>query len=126
MCQMLLSINPEYVQKIIDGTKRYEYRKCRCREDVDRILIYSTAPVKQIVAEAEIDEIIEDNIQNVWNQTKKYGGVSYTFFCQYYQGKEKAIAYHLKNIEVLKHPLSLEEVGVSYAPQSFRYLNTSV
>lgn len=31
MCQMLLSINPEYVEGILQGIKRYEYRKFRCR-----------------------------------------------------------------------------------------------
>lgn len=39
MCQILLSINPEYVQKIINGTKRYKYRKFRCRKDVDSFAV---------------------------------------------------------------------------------------
>ena len=55
MCQMLLSINPEFVESILNGTKLFEYRKFRCREDVDKIIIYATAPQKQVVAEAEIE-----------------------------------------------------------------------
>ncbi len=62
MCQMLLSINPEYVASILQGKKIYEYRKFRCRDDVDKIIIYATAPQKQVVAEAEIADIIEDDI----------------------------------------------------------------
>ena len=42
MCQMLLSINPEYVESILNGTKLYEYRKFKCRDDVDKIIIYAT------------------------------------------------------------------------------------
>lgn len=36
MCQMLLSINPEYVESILQGTKLYEYRKFRCRDDDEK------------------------------------------------------------------------------------------
>lgn len=38
MCKMLLSINPEYVKSILEGEKVYEYRKFRCREDVNKIV----------------------------------------------------------------------------------------
>lgn len=34
MCQMLLSINPKYVENILNGRKFYEYRKFKCRDDV--------------------------------------------------------------------------------------------
>lgn len=125
MCQMLLSINPEYVESILKGTKLYEYRKFRCRDDVDKIIIYATAPQKQVVAEAEIEYIVEDEILNVWHQTKKYSGITYSFFRKYYKGKKKAVAYRLKNVVVYDKPLSLKDLGVSCAPQSYCYLSTS-
>lgn len=125
MCQMLLSINPEYVESILKGTKLYEYRKFRCRDDVDKIIIYATAPQKQVVAEAEIEYIVEDEILNVWHQTKKYSGITYSFFRKYYKGKEKAVAYRLKNVVVYDKPLSLKDLDVSCAPQSYCYLSTS-
>lgn len=123
MCQMLLSINPEYVQSILQGTKLYEYRKFRCRSDVDKIIIYATAPLKQIVAEAEIASVVEDDVLSVWKQTKEYSGVTYSFFRKYYKGKKTAVAYRLKNIVIYDEPLSLEDIGVSCAPQSYRYLS---
>lgn len=73
MCQMLLSINPQYVASIIKGSKLYEYRKSRCRSDVDKIIIYATAPQKQVVGEAEIEEILEDDPLTVWDMTKEIG-----------------------------------------------------
>ena len=39
MSKMLLSINPQYVEHIFSGKKRYEYRKFRCRKDVDKIYV---------------------------------------------------------------------------------------
>lgn len=123
MCQMLLSINPEYVASILQGKKVYEYRKFRCRDDVDKIIIYATAPQKQVVAEAEIADIIEDDVLSVWRQTKNYSGITYAFFRKYYKGKKKAVAYHLKNIVVYEKPLALKDIGVSHAPQSYRYIS---
>ena len=122
MYQMLLSIKPEYVASILQGKKQYEYRKFRCREDVNKIIIYATAPQKQVVGEAEIADIIEDDVFTVWDLTKAYSGITYNFYREYYNGKKKAIAYHLKNLIIYDKPLTLNEIGVSCAPQSCRYL----
>ena len=54
MCNMLISINPQHVENIFNGTKKYEYRKIRCKQDVDKIIIYSTYPIKKIVGEAKV------------------------------------------------------------------------
>ncbi|MBE5850507.1 MAG: hypothetical protein E7298_10170 [Lachnospiraceae bacterium] len=122
MCKMLLSINPEFVTKILSGDKQYEFRKFRCRDDVDRIVIYATAPMKVIVGEAEIDTIIEGDVLNVWEKTKDSAGISYPFFRQYYKGKSHAYAYRLKNLIIYDKPKTLSDIGVSCAPQSYRYL----
>lgn len=126
MCQMLLSINPEFVTNILQGKKLYEYRKFRCRNDVDKIIIYATAPQKQVVGEAEIASILEDDLLTVWHQTKKYSGITYNFFRKYYKGKKVAVAYQLKNLIIYDKPLTLEDIGVSCAPQSYRYISTVV
>lgn len=123
MSQMLLSIKPEYVTSILNGEKLYEYRKFRCRDDVDKIIIYATAPQKQVVAEVEIADIVEDDVLSVWRQTKEHSGISYSFFRKYYKGKKTAVAYHLKNLVIYDKPLALSDIGVSCAPQSFRYMS---
>jgi predicted transcriptional regulator len=48
---VLLSIKPKYVKAILNGTKKYELRKSafRCKEDIERVYIYATSPVKKIV-----------------------------------------------------------------------------
>ena len=61
MCKLLMSINPEHVENILSGEKRYEFRKTRCKEHVDTILIYSTSPVMKIVGEVEVKGIIKDS-----------------------------------------------------------------
>ena len=54
MCAILLSINPNHVENIMNGTKRYEYRKVACKRQVDKILIYSTNPIMRVVGEADV------------------------------------------------------------------------
>lgn len=123
MCKILLSINPEYVKRILAGSKKYEFRKTKCKEKVDRIIIYCTAPVKQVVAEADIDMILEDTPTKIWSKTKNKSGVTEEFFFKYYEGKDKAIAYKLSNLNIFEKPKSLQDYGVSAAPQSFVYVN---
>jgi len=119
---MLLSINPEHVENIINGNKLYEFRKVRCRADVDSIVIYSTSPVMQVVAEAMVDNIIEGSILEVWHLTKEYAGVSYPFFRKYYKGKKTAVAYKLSDVTEFEEPRELTEFGITHPPQSFAYI----
>lgn len=125
MCKMLLSINPEHIENILSGKKLFEFRKVRCKQEVDKIIIYATAPQKMVVAEAEIEEIIEDEINEVWKQTKEFAGISYEFFRAYYKGKKKAVAYRLRNVEAYEQPRPLAEYGIQYPPQSFIYLKAA-
>jgi predicted transcriptional regulator len=122
MSQMLLSINPEHVENILLGNKRFEFRKVRCRTDINRIIIYSTSPVMRVVAEAEVLGIIEDNPDSVWNLTFEYAGISKSFFDRYFEGKEKAVAYHLGKITKYSRPKTLSDYGINFAPQSFVYV----
>lgn len=122
MCKMLLSINPEHVENILSGVKKYEFRKVRCRSDVNKMIIYSTAPVMAVVGEAEIINIIEDEPEKVWELTADYSGINKDFFDKYYREKDKAVAYKLGKIKKYIKPLKLSDFGINYAPQSFVYI----
>lgn len=123
MCQILLSIKPEYVEKIFEGTKRFEFRKVKFkRNDVTKIIIYSTSPVMKVVGEAEITETIENTPSLLWEQTKEYAGVDKKFFDKYYEDREKAVAYKLGKVKKYVKPFQLEDLGIKKAPQSFMYL----
>jgi predicted transcriptional regulator len=120
---MLLSINPEHVENILSGKKQFEFRKTRCRETVDSIVIYSTAPQMRIVAEVVIEDIIIGDLLEVWRLTKQYAGISYQFYRSYYKGKKIAVAYKLGAILEFQEPLMLSDLGLTHPPQSFAYLD---
>ncbi len=122
MCNMLISINPEHVENIFNGSKKYEYRKIRCKQDIDKIIIYSTYPIMKIVGEARVEEILEDSPDNIWKETKRYSGIDLKFYQEYFKDRNKAIAYKLTNIKKYSNPKDLSSYGIKTAPQSFVYV----
>lgn len=119
---MLLSINPEHVENILKGTKKYEYRKRRCRRAIDKIVIYATYPVMSVVGEVTVEDVIEGSPDAIWSLTSQRSGISKHFYDQYYKGHDKAIAYKLGGIEKFQTPKALSDYGIHSAPQSFLYI----
>lgn len=124
MSKILISIRPEYVDKILSGQKRFEFRKRRCAQEIDAIIIYETAPVQLVVAEAEVVQIIKKTPQLLWEQTKDFAGIDKEFFDQYYNGTNIAIAYELGRVTCYNPPRSLADYGIMNAPQSYTYVNS--
>lgn len=123
MTTLLLSIKPEHVARILDRSKKYEFRKTVCRKPVDRIVVYCTSPVKKVVAEARVSDIIVDKPERVWNLTCNASGITKDFFDSYFRDADLAVAYHLDNIEEYASPKQLSDIGIKNAPQSFLYLD---
>lgn len=124
MCKILISIKPEYVNEILSGRKKYEYRKVKAKKDnVDKMIIYATAPIMKVVAEVEILKILEDTPYLIWENTKEYSGINKSFYDKYYENRNIAIAYQLGKIEKYDEPKELRDLGISYSPQSFIYID---
>ncbi|MHA1679426.1 MAG: hypothetical protein ACTSUE_00305 [Promethearchaeota archaeon] len=122
---VLLSIKPKYVNRIIDGTKKYEFRKAIFKQPdrVDRIYIYSSSPVKKIVGSFAIERILEDNPVNLWSKCWDDSGIEETKFFTYFEGKEKGFAIKIKDLDVFDVPVDPREIFDNFhAPQSFRYM----
>jgi len=122
MNTILLSINPEHLDKIFEGTKTFEFRKVSCKREVSHIVFYCTFPVMKVLGEAEVDEIIEDHPDGLWEITSEGAGISKTFFDEYYNGRSKGVAFSLKNVTRFEDEKELSDYDVSAPPQSFAYL----
>jgi len=124
MCRILMPINPEYVDEILAGRKKYEYRKIKAkRNNVDKMIIYSTSPIMKVVAEVDIKEILEEDPEKLWEMTKNESGISKDFYNKYYKNRDTAIAYKLGTIKIYDKPKNLDDIGINYVPQSFVYLD---
>ncbi|MDK1717052.1 ASCH domain-containing protein [Dellaglioa algida] len=123
--RVLLSIKPEFVEEIISGRKKFEYRKkIFKRTDVSSVVVYATKPYGKVVGEFSIGNIIQDEPSKIWNKTKKYSGITEEFFNEYFNGRELGFAIQIKKFIEYKDPLELSNFNenIKSAPQTFCYI----
>lgn len=125
---VLISIHPEYVEKILSGEKEWEFRRVWTKKPVDYLVVYSTSPVKRILAIVETGKEIRGSIFKLWKLSRDYrGGVSRRKLYSYFHGKKEGIAIQIKKKHIFKDGIDPKEVfGDDFrAPQSYQFLNES-
>jgi predicted transcriptional regulator len=121
---VLLSIKPEFVDMIFSGHKKYEYRKTIFkRKDISRVVIYATAPISSVVGEFEIESILFDDVNMLWEETKMHAGIDENFFFEYFTEREKGYAIKIKSYEQYARAKKLNDIYHSVPPQSFAYID---
>lgn len=122
--KVLLSIKPEFVDRILEGTKKFEFRKNSFkRQGITTVVVYSTMPVGKVVGEFDIEDVISESPELLWQKTGQAAGISKEFFDEYYLGREKGTAIKVGNVIIYERPLCLSELGENITPpQSYRYL----
>jgi len=123
---LLISIHPEHVDKILSGEKKWEYRKSIFRKDkneIDQAYIYCTSPVKEIVASFKIGRILKDSPEELWKQTKKESGTDKQQFMEYFDGHEVGYSIEITGLEKLEESVDpYEEIEDFHAPQGYCYI----
>ncbi|KAI1146914.1 hypothetical protein F4825DRAFT_439144 [Nemania diffusa] len=119
---IMVSLHPEHIAKIVDRTKNHEFRAWKIPQQVSRIWVYITRPESQlkylcIFGEPKTPGEIEDE--------KGIGNVDFN------QGMMAAkFAYEILQVYELNNPVSLDEMKkkgwVSGAPQKYLYIPPAV
>lgn len=121
--KVLLSIKPEFAEKIFDGTKKYEFRRSIFKNpDVKKVIVYASSPVQKVIGEFDIERIINSDIETLWNMTHTYSGISREYFMDYFSDKASGFAIKIKNSRKYKVPKCLRQDFNVSPPQSFVYL----
>ena len=124
MKTVLLSIKPEFAEKIFDGTKKYEFRKSIFKNtDVQKVVVYASSPVQKVIGEFSIAEVLNDDIETIWKETALYAGITHDFYLSYFANKEKAYAIKIGETTRYRQARNLSDYNLSFAPQSFAYLS---
>ena len=122
--KVLLSIKPVFASRIFNGQKEFEYRKNIFKaDDIEKVIVYASSPVKRIIGEFEIKCIHHNDIDLLWNNTKEKSGVSEEIFYSYFQNHQKGYAIEIHNVNEYEDPLRLEETYGISPPQSFAYVS---
>ena len=126
---VLLSIKPKYVEEIIKGTKRFEFRRNFVSKSnfgkIESIYIYSSSPIKKIVGFFKFKYHIEDNPQHIWKTCYKFSGINKDDFFKYFENKSIGFAIPIKDLKVFKEPIDPNDFIPNFKPpQSFCYINS--
>jgi predicted transcriptional regulator len=121
--RILLSIKPVYAIKIFNGEKKYEFRrKIFKREGIHTVLVYVSQPVGKVIGEFYIEDIVSDTVDQLWNSTREYAGISECAFYQYFKGISVGYAMKIGGSKKYSAPFNIQDRWNISPPQSFLYL----
>ncbi|MEM0139315.1 MAG: hypothetical protein QXZ44_01680 [Ferroplasma sp.] len=100
--KVLLSIKPEYVEKILNNEKKYEFRRKIFKKTIKYAYIYSTRPVKKVTGSFKIEGIIEDAPEILWEKYGEYSGITKIEFFKYFSNCKTGYAIKISNAKKLK------------------------
>jgi predicted transcriptional regulator len=118
----LLSIKPEFAFQIFAGNKRFEYRRKIFKQPVDTVVVYVSSPVSMVLGEFKIEDLLFDDLEELWNKTKCASGISEEVFYQYFDKKEHGYAIKIGKVTQFDIPQPLLETYGIKPPQFFAYI----
>lgn len=121
MKSILLPIKPIFVRRILSGEKYFEFRK-RLPLDIDKVVMYETAPTKKVVGEFICKRVICASKEELWQLTVEGAGIDKPFFDSYFSNVEKGMAIEIEAPVAYDVPKDLRDIGVMFTPQSWIYL----
>lgn len=123
---LVLSIKPEYSNKILVGKKTVELRRRFPLATAPGSIayIYSTSPVRALVGAAEIHDVERLPIPTLWQRHGKSASIRKADFEAYFHGLDEGYAVIMARPRSFSRPLDLTELKERFgfqAPQSFLY-----
>jgi len=123
--KVLLSIKPEFAERIFDGSKRFEFRRSVFRDrSVRTVVLYVTQPVGMIMGEFDVARIITETPASLWERTAAFAGISREFFDRYFEGRSTASAIEVAEARRFASPVEPASAIENFtAPQSHMYVS---
>lgn len=121
---ILLSVKPTFSDSILKGIKKYEFRKRLCKSNINKIYLYTSFPIKKIVGEVHVESKMCLDKNELWSKTEQSAGIKKSIYMSYFQDSKTACAYELGKRISYSKGISLQEIDVVQAPQSFLYLSS--
>ena len=123
----LLKIHERYCDKILEGSKFYEYRK-RCPEWMTsgcKVVLCSAEEPYALLALFEVGEILVGTPEEIWKRTRARGCIEYDDFYEYYKNQPQAFAFEIKTLRRIADGTTVASImGGDYIPHSFDLLSS--
>ena len=124
---ILLSIKPEFTNRIFSGQKKFEFRKQKPATPTTLVFIYESSPTKMIVGWFTIKKMIAGSPQEIWNQCGDKGGISRSKFFEYCKGSDIVFAFEIG--KTFRFPIPFDPLALDEnfkPPQNFSYRNYAI
>lgn len=121
--KVIMALHMKHWENMVNGIKKFEFRR-RGNLQISEIYIYLTAPIQKIVGKLMVKPI-KASLSQLWDQTKKYPGISYQEFLKYFGEKSEGYAFEILNLEKFIPKIDLCNLSDWTIPQSYRKLHTS-
>lgn len=114
MSAIYISIKPIHLNRIVNGTKNYEFRNYIPKKEFDTLYVYESYPTSSLKYIIKIDKIVKapDKIDD-----NGIGNIEFN------QGDKTKYAYHIDKIYKIK-PINLKTLKEKYhftPPQGYAY-----
>ncbi|ACB73639.1 ASCH domain-containing protein [Opitutus terrae] len=124
---LLLSIRPEFSEKIFSGKKRVELRRLRPSVEAgDLVLVYTSSPQCELTGAFVVTEVQSATPDELWDKVRRACALSRRQFDDYYRGSKRAYGIRIGRAWRLDRPLKLacmrKRSERFHPPQSYRYL----
>jgi predicted transcriptional regulator len=122
--KILLSIKPEYSNKIFSGEKKFEFRKKIPKHKFEIVYVYESQPTKKIVGFFSIKNIISGSPEDIWNRCWKTGGIEEEKYFKYCGNKKVIYAFEIDKTVRFESPVNPLELNPKFIPpQNYVYLS---
>ena len=92
--KVVLSIKPEFANKIFEGSKKFEFRRSIFKNrNVKSIIVYASSPVQKVIGEFEIGKIYNDDLRTLWKRTKEFREYRKNIFTSIFPTRIKVLQY---------------------------------
>jgi predicted transcriptional regulator len=121
---VLLSVKPRFARAIFSGEKQFEFRRAIFKEkNVKKVYVYASRPIGLVIGEFQMEGVIAEEPNSLWNITKSASGISKKYFDDYFEGKQIAYAIKVSGAQEYAEPVTLMELfNINRPPQSFMYV----
>ncbi len=127
MKSAIISIRPQYIDKILAGEKTVEIRKRPIRMAPGTLLwLYATRPYGCIAGMCTVKAVLRSHPDEIWESYSNETGISYDTFVSYVNGAEKITAITLDTIKPVDQSMTLQDIRkqiqIFHPPQFFSYI----
>lgn len=121
--EVILSIKPQFARLIFEGKKKFEFRRTIFKNtNITKVIVYASSPISKIIGEFEIESIIKDELNALWENTQKYSGISIDFYRSYFDGMDFGYAIKIQRPKKYEEEVCIREGYGIHPPQSFTYV----